>query len=241
METISWVPLESNPDMMNNLIDNLGVSSEWKFVDIYGFEEDLLSFIPQPVLSVILLFPCGEIGSPDSQPECDRKPDESGDSPKEMSATCKDENAIYFMAQTIQNACGTIAIIHSVANVMDSITFTENSSLKKFIEDTKGLTPLAKAEVLMNTAVISDTLHEIAQTGQTEAPDPTANTDCHFVALTHINGHLYELDGRKPGPINHGPSSPATFLKDATRICQAYLDKSPQSFKFSALALCKDV
>jgi ubiquitin carboxyl-terminal hydrolase L3 len=28
-----------------------------QFVDVYGFDEELLSFVPQPVLAVLLVFP----------------------------------------------------------------------------------------------------------------------------------------------------------------------------------------
>ena len=35
----------------------------------------------------------------------------------------------------------------------------------------------------------------------------------HFVALVHHGGRLWELDGRKPFPIDHGPTSEASLLK----------------------------
>ena len=35
----------------------------------------------------------------------------------------------------------------------------------------------------------------------------------HFIALVSKGGHLYEMDGRKAGPVNHGPTTDASFLE----------------------------
>lgn len=51
-----------------------------------------------------------------------------------------------------------------------------------------------------------------AATGQTETPDIADEVNLHFVCLIERDGHLYELDGNKPYPINHGITSKGTFL-----------------------------
>lgn len=43
--------------------------------------------------------------------------------------------------------------------------------------------------------------------------NPNEQVNHHFVALVEKDGHLYELDGRKEFPVNHGPTSEATFLE----------------------------
>ncbi|ETW58582.1 hypothetical protein PFMC_05680 [Plasmodium falciparum CAMP/Malaysia] len=54
-----WTPLESNPDSLYLYSCKLG-QSKLKFVDIYGFNNDLLDMIPQPVQAVIFLYPVND-------------------------------------------------------------------------------------------------------------------------------------------------------------------------------------
>jgi len=42
-------------------LKNLGVKNDnYEFVEIIGFDEELLEFIPQPVIAVLLIFPITE-------------------------------------------------------------------------------------------------------------------------------------------------------------------------------------
>ena len=45
-----------------------------------------------------------------------------------------------------------------------------------------------------------------------QAPSVDEDINLHFICFVEKDGHLYELDGRKPFPINHGPSSPDSLL-----------------------------
>ena len=56
-----WLPIESNPDVMNKFLENCGLPSEkWAITDVYGLDEALLALLPRPVLSLMLLFPINE-------------------------------------------------------------------------------------------------------------------------------------------------------------------------------------
>lgn len=78
---------------------------------------------------------------------------------------------------------------------------------------------------------------EVAQEGQTAAPDANEPVNEHFVAFVHKDDNIYELDGRKSFPINHGPTKADTFLKDAAKICNKYIERDPGEIRFTVVAL----
>ncbi|XP_057563282.1 ubiquitin carboxyl-terminal hydrolase isozyme L3 isoform X5 [Hippopotamus amphibius kiboko] len=69
------------------------------------------------------------------------------------------------------------------------------------------------------------------------APNIDEKVDLHFIALVHVDGHLYELDGRKPFPINHGETSDETLLEDAIEVCKKFMERDPDELRFNAIAL----
>ncbi|KAL2310795.1 hypothetical protein Nmel_002470, partial [Mimus melanotis] len=69
------------------------------------------------------------------------------------------------------------------------------------------------------------------------APSIDEKVDLHFIALVNVGGHLYELDGRKPFPINHGETSDDSFLEDAIEVCKKFMERDPEELRFNAIAL----
>ena len=60
-KTQRWLPIESNPEVMNKFLHNCGLPADkWAISDVYGLDEALLAMLPQPVLSLMLLFPINE-------------------------------------------------------------------------------------------------------------------------------------------------------------------------------------
>lgn len=227
--TTTWVPMESNPDVMTKFLHKLGVPKDWSIVDVYGLEPDLLALVPKPVCAVILLYPLSKKGSTVTED------DEQG----EKDATSSDANidpAVFHMKQYIHNACGTIALIHSVANSLDTIKL-HDGFLKTFLDKAQDLSYKGRGKLLMESEDISTTHKDVAQEGQTEVPCEEVIIIHHFVALVHKNGVLYELDGRKSGPISHGPTNPETLLEDAARVCKEFMSRDPEEVCFTVLAL----
>lgn len=225
---LRWVPLESNPDVLNKFIHKLGVPSKWELVDVYGVDQELLAFLPQPVIAMILLFPINQ------KYETFRINEEEDLKERGQEVSPK----VYFMKQTIGNACGTVALLHSILNNTEHIPIEEtNGHLSKFLEETSTLDPEEKAKYMETDEDLCSVHGESALEGQTEAPSNQERTNLHFVSLVHRDGCLYELDGRKPFPINHGPSSDESFLEDAANVCVKFMSRDPNELHFSMLAL----
>jgi Ubiquitin carboxyl-terminal hydrolase, family 1 len=65
-----------------------------------------------------------------------------------------------------------------------------------------------------------------------------ANTIQHMLSLcSEVDGCLYELDGRKPAPVNHGATSPDTLLQDAVEVVSQFMARDPTELRFTIVAL----
>jgi len=140
---------------------------------------------------------------------------------------------LYYMKQTISNACGTVAMIHAVGNNTDKFSLADPSSLKAFLEATKDSSPDVSAKFFGDMTCYLDHLQEraaklesddaicgvhdqVAKDGQTRAPNLDDKVEHHFVAFVQKGGKVYELDGRKEGPIAHGDVKDGDFPKVST-------------------------
>nr|ACO14597.1 Ubiquitin carboxyl-terminal hydrolase isozyme L3 [Caligus clemensi] len=216
-----WLPIECNPDTMNKFLYQCGMPKSWCINGVFGLDEPLLAMLPKPVLGVMLLFPTAK----------ELPAEEKG------SSVVEEENSdVYFMKQTISNACGTVAMIHCIANNLDSIK-VESGFLKAFLDSSMSKNAGERAHLLEFDKNVCNSHDEVAREGQSAVPDINDDVDYHFVALVHKNGTLYELDGRKNGPINRGPTTKDSFLFDAAEVCKKYMSQDPGNIKFSVLAL----
>ncbi|KYQ89228.1 peptidase C12 family protein [Tieghemostelium lacteum] len=224
----AWIPLEANPDVLTTFMQNLGVSKDWEFCDIYGIDKDLLDMVPKPCVAVLLLFPITQ--------DYEEKRYDLEEEINEKGQILSDK--VYFMKQYIGNACGTIGVIHSVLNNANTIEFTDGF-FKKFLEKTNNLNVEERAISLLNNSEIEKS-HEIAAVqGQSQVPDDDEPVILHFVSFVHVDGHLYELDGRKPFAVNHGPSSAETLLQDTANVLQKMIEENPEEIRFNLMGLIK--
>ncbi|XP_075971009.1 ubiquitin carboxyl-terminal hydrolase [Anticarsia gemmatalis] len=226
MATETLIPLESNPEVMNKFLQKLGVPNKWSIVDVMGLEPEMLSWVPRPVLAVMLLFPVSDAYEEHKQKE------ESDILAKGQEIS----NDIFYMKQNISNACGTIALVHSVANNTDNIELSDGL-MKKFLEEAKGSDAAARGKLLEKSEGIINAHKELAQEGQTNTPSAEEPVNHHFIAFVHKNGTLYELDGRKAFPVNHGPTTPDSLLEDSAKICKEFMARDPNEVRFTVVAL----
>jgi len=227
MAQIRWMPLESNPEVMNQFLWKLGISPKFQFTDVFGLDDDLLCMVPQPCLAVILLFPITEKYTQFCNEEA-KKLDKNG---QNLSKN------LFFMKQTIGNACGTIGVIHAAANIKNKLEFLSDSVFENFFSQAVDLSPEQKGKMLKSDTAISKLHEDCAREGQSAAVGADEKVDLHFVALVQVDGNIYEFDGRKPFPINHGTSSADTFLKDAANVCKQFMARDKTELRFTIVAL----
>lgn len=55
-----------------------------------------------------------------------------------------------------------------------------------------------------------------------------------------MEGNLYELDGLKHFPVNHGKTTPQTFLVDVAKVIKTFFDRDPEEVSFSTVVLAKN-
>ena len=237
---------------MNEYIEKLGFdTSLYHFVDVFATEEWALAMIPQPVAAVLFLYPLTEV---------QRQHNDS----LTTTTTRNDNNnnPLWFIHQRIGNACGTIGLLHALLNAHPALHVRPESWLDQFqTACPRGMHPDQKAQILEADARIA-TLHDQATSSARSATSRGNLEDRienHFVALVCADGGggstpstlndpsptnnslLYELDGRRAGPLLHGSTCPETLLPDACRVIRKYMDRDPTEIRFTILALAPRV
>ncbi|CAO3648968.1 unnamed protein product [Cunninghamella blakesleeana] len=221
-----WLPLEANPEVWNSIIHKLGVDEKCHYVDVLGLEPENIETIPQPVLGMIFLFPSSELYETYKNKEGIRL------NKLEQSIS---PNVIFFK-QSISNACGMIALLHSIANNEEN-EIVGPGQLHDFLEQAQKMSPDERAEWLKQSNELR-LLHETAAlAGQSAPPSLGERVDYHYVCFVEVEEHLYELDGRRSLPINHGRSK--NFVESATKIMKQYMAIDPSQTHFNIIALVK--
>ncbi|RNF00877.1 ubiquitin carboxyl-terminal hydrolase [Trypanosoma conorhini] len=227
-----WLPIESNPNVMNAYLKALGVTNpKVEFCDVYGLEPDLLGFVPRPVFAMLLLYPIS--------PEMD-----AGDAKAmEMCAAEANEfvakNDIFFSRQTVENACGTMAILHAVMNNLDCVgDLRKDSPLDYLLTVGLNKMPEGRASLIESSSELDAAHMEASVGGVTPNQAIDASIDLHFTCFVHAKGQCVELDGRKPHPLLHGAcAGNEEFVKVAAEAIQAKMSRDAGSLRFNIIAL----
>ncbi|KAF8610838.1 peptidase C12, ubiquitin carboxyl-terminal hydrolase 1 [Ceratobasidium sp. AG-I] len=229
-----WIPLESNPEVLNLWSGKLGLSTELhKFSDVYGLDPELLAMVPNPSKAILLVFPITEVTEKKKQEDDERLAKEGQPD--------VDPTLIY-IKQTISNACGTIGLLHAIAN--SNIVLAPGSPLAKFIMQCQELSPEDRGKLLEETTLFAKAHIDAATSGQSAVPGPgDIDTDLHFTCFVIAPApetkeqHLIELDGRRAGPIDLGPCPQDKLLETVAKIVKERYISASSSINFSMLSL----
>uniref|UniRef100_A0A914X6C1 Ubiquitin carboxyl-terminal hydrolase n=1 Tax=Plectus sambesii TaxID=2011161 RepID=A0A914X6C1_9BILA len=181
-ENVQWLPLESNPEAMNKFLRTIGIPEPTQCVDVLGFDADLVAMLPQPIYAVIFCFPDYRKFEAQFKPIYDKLAAEGAKVPE----------GVFFMEQTIGNACGTFAIFHALANNADKINLG-NGTFKGFLEKAKTVDPKERSSLLATNSSLATAHEGCAQAGDTVAEHE--NVEHHFICYVNKNGQLLEIGG----------------------------------------------
>lgn len=180
----NWPPLESDPEIFTQYAIKLGLPDNFSFKEIYSLNYKECQAIDTPVLALIVSYERIKGSKLERNEE----------------NFLKYTDLTFYMKQTeaLDNACGVIAINHSLLNNL--INLNENSILSKFFSGAKNLSDLEKAKFLETDNDFKIAHESYASQGQSNLCENQESIRNHFVAFINFNGNLVELDGLLNGP-----------------------------------------
>ncbi|KAL7540724.1 hypothetical protein ACHAXR_010676 [Thalassiosira sp. AJA248-18] len=222
----SWPPLESNPDVFTNYLQSIGLPTAFSIGEVFGFDEDLLAFIPQPVLGIIV---CYERLIPKS----DYREQDKGSE--------KDYEIVPFymhQSRVLDNACGIIACLHAVFN-SPVVSVDETSVLGKFRLNATNASPTERCVALEQNTEFQEIHKTHASKGQSRTiTSDQSKVKHHFIAyvLDKEGKNLVELDGTKAGPVIVGDCG-GDLLRGSIGEVKGKLERGEISHSMSMMTL----
>ncbi|KAF2722988.1 ubiquitinyl hydrolase [Polychaeton citri CBS 116435] len=236
-----WNTIESDAGVFTYLIESLGVKNV-QFEELISLDPESLQQI-NPI-GVIFLFRYPTNEKPSRNAPLDGEFDF-------QAVEAQGEENVWFAAQTIQNACGTQALLSVLLNKAGSEDGEVDigTGLAEFKDFTGAFPADLRGEALSNSDLIRDTHNSFARSSpfvSDESRMATEDDDVyHFIAYTSINDTLYELDGLQAAPIRHGDAGacPKEIFADAVvPVLQRRIERYPQTeIRFNLLAMCEDL
>ncbi|XP_037031936.1 ubiquitin carboxyl-terminal hydrolase calypso isoform X2 [Bradysia coprophila] len=230
-----WLELESDPGLFTLLLEDFGVKSV-QVDEIYDLQKPLEG----PVYGFIFLFRWIE------ERRARRKVVETTE------IFVKDEetvNSIFFAQQVVPNSCATHALLSILLNCPD---LHLGETLTRLKTHTKGMNPENKGLAIGNTPELACAHNSHATTQAKRRLDKNnsgvstgrfTGEAFHFVSFVPINGHLFELDGLKPFPMNHGPWKENEDWTSKFRCTMAErlgISSGEQDIRFNLMAVVPD-
>ncbi|KAJ8394829.1 hypothetical protein AAFF_G00041840 [Aldrovandia affinis] len=191
-----WLELESDPGLFTMLVEDFGVKGV-QVEEIY----DLQSKCQSPVYGFIFLFKWIE----------ERRSRRKVSTLVDETSVIDDEivNDMFFAHQLIPNSCATHALLSVLLNCSGVGLGATLSRIKEF---TKGFSPESKGYAIGNAPELAKAHNSHARPEPRHLPEKQNGISAvrtmeafHFVSYVPVKDRLFELDGLKAYPIDHGP------------------------------------
>ncbi|KAF3770660.1 ubiquitinyl hydrolase [Cryphonectria parasitica EP155] len=236
-----WNTIESDAGVFTFLLENLGVK-DVQFEELISMDPEALAQL-HPVYGVIFLFKY-----PTDTPYTSAE--------KPLEGTFDHDAAVnlWFANQTIQNACGTQAVLSVLMNKQNKQSpegpeagyIDVGEPLREFHDFTESLPAEFRGEALSNSVLIRDVHNAFAKSqpfvDETQRQIGEPEDVYHFIAYTPIGGTLYEMDGLQPAPISHGPCTQEQFPAIVMDVLQRRINRyDTAEIRFNLLAMVRDL
>lgn len=237
--TEGWLELESDPGLFTLLLEDFGVHGV-QVEEVY----DLQKPIEGPVYGFIFLFRWIE------ERRARRKIVETT-----AEIFVKDDEAvanIFFAQQVVPNSCATHALLSVLLNCNEADLHL-GDTLSRLKSHTKGMSPENKGWAIGNTPELACAHNSHAMPQARRLLERNASSGIstgrftgeafHFVSFVPINGHLFELDGLKPYPMDHGGWEECEDWTDKFRRVMAErlgIATGEQDIRFNLMAVVPD-
>jgi len=215
--------IESDPGVFTELVNKFGVAGV-QVEELWSLDKEQFSDL-KPVYGLVFLFKWTSDDEPAGSIVQDSRLDK-----------------IFFAKQVINNACATQAILSVLMNIEDPAV-TLGPTLAEFKEFCGAFDAGMKGLTLSNSDQIRSVHNSFARQTLFEFDSKKADKDddvFHFVSFIPINGRIYELDGLKAGPIDHGPAG-EDWTENVRPIIEARMQKYQQGeIHFNLMAVIQD-
>ncbi|KAF2760485.1 ubiquitin carboxyl-terminal hydrolase, family 1 [Pseudovirgaria hyperparasitica] len=225
-----FIPLESDLQVSNELLRDLGVRTSLRFEDVMTLDNPLL--LPTSALALILIFPTSETY------ECRKSREEASSKEDDISDT-----GLIWFRQSINNACGLYAILHAMYNSGAKHLMLPESLLANLLGNPLQLTQQQRCKALEQSKELEDVYTKAALQGSSTPPiNPQEEVDYHFITFVKdSDGHVFELDGDRKCPLNKNivTSPNEDMLSEQVRtMIRNFIDQEEgRSDGFSLMAL----
>ncbi|EAN79477.1 ubiquitin carboxyl-terminal hydrolase, putative [Trypanosoma brucei brucei TREU927] len=225
----SWCLIESDPAVFTELIQRFGAQGV-AVEEIVQLEQEYLR-VHTNVYGLILLF--------------------KWKARKEGAATdgvVVPDAPVFFVQQTVNNACATLSIVNILLNHKESIELGE--VLGNFLSFTQDMNPYLRGTQVGECDALREAHNSFApvELFSLDHSVPDAGDAYHFVSFVYKNSAIWELDGLQEGPILASDASDENYRDKLMEVVRKRIrDHSAedttgagQGISFSLMAVVDD-
>lgn len=217
-----WLELESDPGLFTLLVEDFGCQGV-QVEEIYDLQKPNIA--DGPVFGFIFLFKWIEERRSRNRYNSSGpgySSSKNSDGGNKTPAFVEDDqtlHSLFFAHQIIPNSCATHALISILLN-SDNVDL--GPVLSRLKQETRGMSPENKGLAIGNAPELAAAhnshacIYDMPDCGNEKMPAATTARSLanqvrvtadsfHYVSYVPIRGRLYELDGLKKFPVDHGP------------------------------------